>query len=93
VDEVLAVGDGAFQRKCLDKIRSFQEEGRTIILVTHNLSQVTELADRAILLNRGEVVYDGEPGGIFNTARIISSVGPLPERKLSQLTSAFSTSS
>ncbi|MFJ3489261.1 ABC transporter ATP-binding protein [Leifsonia aquatica] len=62
VDEVLAVGDEAFQRKCLDKIRSFQEEGRTIVLVTHNLSQVTELADRAILLNRGEVVYDGEPG-------------------------------
>ncbi|UAJ80555.1 ABC transporter ATP-binding protein [Leifsonia sp. ZF2019] len=62
VDEVLAVGDEAFQRKCLDKIRSFQEEGRTIILVTHNLSQVTELADRTILLNRGEVVYDGEPG-------------------------------
>lgn len=62
VDEVLAVGDEAFQRKCLDKIRSFQEEGRTIILVTHNLNQVTELADRAVLLNRGNVVFDGDPG-------------------------------
>ncbi len=61
VDEVLAVGDEAFQRKCLDKIRSFQEEGRTIILVTHSLSQVPEMCDRAILLNRGEVVFDGEP--------------------------------
>lgn len=61
VDEVLAVGDEAFQRKCLDKIRSFQEEGRTIILVTHTLSQVTELCDRAILLNRGNVVFDGAP--------------------------------
>ncbi|MEA9998293.1 ABC transporter ATP-binding protein [Cryobacterium sp. RTS3] len=61
VDEVLAVGDEAFQRKCLDKIRSFQEEGRTIILVTHSLGQVTELCDRAILLNKGEVVFDGEP--------------------------------
>lgn len=61
VDEVLAVGDEAFQRKCLDKIRSFQEEGRTIILVTHSLSQVPEMCDRAILLNRGEIVYDGEP--------------------------------
>lgn len=71
VDEVLAVGDEAFQRKCLDKIRSFQEEGRTIILVTHNLSQVTELADRAILLNRGEVVYDGEPGGAVTQFRNI----------------------
>ena len=61
VDEVLAVGDEAFQRKCLDKIRAFQAEGRTIVLVTHSLSQVTELCDRAILLNRGEVVFDGEP--------------------------------
>jgi ABC-2 type transport system ATP-binding protein len=61
VDEVLAVGDEAFQRKCLDKIRSFQEEGRTIILVTHSLSQVPEMCDRAILLNRGEIVFDGDP--------------------------------
>jgi ABC-2 type transport system ATP-binding protein len=71
VDEVLAVGDEAFQRKCLDKIRSFQQEGRTIILVTHNLSQVTELADRAILLNRGEVVFDGEPGDAVTEFRNI----------------------
>jgi len=53
VDEVLSVGDEAFQRKCLDKIRAFQEEGCTIILVTHSLGQVTELCDRAVLLNRG----------------------------------------
>lgn len=61
VDEVLAVGDEAFQRKCMDKIRSFQEEGRTIVLVTHSLGQVADLCDRAILLNKGEVVFDGEP--------------------------------
>ncbi|GAA3630064.1 hypothetical protein GCM10022200_10920 [Microbacterium awajiense] len=60
VDEVLAVGDEAFQRKCLDKIRTFQEEGRTIIIVSHSLGQITELCDRAVLLNRGEVVYDGD---------------------------------
>jgi ABC-2 type transport system ATP-binding protein len=61
VDEVLAVGDEAFQRKCLDKIKTFQEEGRTIILVTHSLSQVAEFCDRAILLNQGEVVVEGDP--------------------------------
>jgi ABC-2 type transport system ATP-binding protein len=61
VDEVLAVGDEAFQRKCLDKIRDFQAEGRTIILVTHSLNQVTELCSRAVLLNQGRVLYDGEP--------------------------------
>ncbi len=61
VDEVLAVGDEAFQRKCLDKIRSFQAEGRTIILVTHSLGQVVELCDRAVLLNKGKIVLDGNP--------------------------------
>ena len=61
VDEVLAVGDEAFQRKCLDKIRSFQEEGRTIIIVSHSLGQITELCDRAVLLNAGEIVFDGDP--------------------------------
>ena len=61
VDEVLAVGDEAFQRKCLDTIKRFQTEGRTIVLVTHSLSQVAELADRAILLDHGHVVQDGEP--------------------------------
>jgi len=61
VDEVLAVGDEAFQRKCLDKIRSFQREGRTIVLVTHSLGQITEFCDRAVLLNRGEVLFDGVP--------------------------------
>ena len=60
VDEVLAVGDEAFQRKCLDKIREFQAEGRTIILVSHSLGQVTELCDRVILLNAGSVVHDGD---------------------------------
>src|SRR3954449_6273316 len=56
VDEVLAVGDEPFQRKCLDKIRSFQREGRTIVLVTHSLGQITEFCDRAVLLNKGEVL-------------------------------------
>lgn len=59
VDEVLAVGDEAFQRKCLDKISEFQKDGRTIVLVTHNLSQVLDLCDRAILLDHGTLVFDG----------------------------------
>lgn len=61
VDEVLSVGDETFQAKCLEKIRSFQAEGRTIILVTHNLGQVIDLCDRAVLLNRGSMVFDGAP--------------------------------
>ncbi|SJM66025.1 ABC transporter ATP-binding protein [Gulosibacter sp. 10] len=61
VDEVLAVGDEAFQRKCLERIRTFQEEGRTIIMVTHTLSQITEFCTRALVLGHGNVVFDGDP--------------------------------
>lgn len=59
VDEVLAVGDEPFQRKCLERIKRFQREGRTIVLVTHGLDQVRQLCDRAILLDHGKVVVDG----------------------------------
>jgi ABC-2 type transport system ATP-binding protein len=61
VDEVLAVGDESFQRQCLDKIREFQEQGRTIILVTHGLANVMEFCDRVVLLDHGNLVFDGDP--------------------------------
>ena len=61
VDEVLAVGDEPFQRKCLDRIRAFQHEGRTIVLVTHSLETVAEMCDRAIVLEHGRVLADGDP--------------------------------
>lgn len=60
VDEVLAVGDEPFQLKCMNKIKEFQTEGRTIVLVTHNSSQVVDLCDRAIVLSHGSVVFDGD---------------------------------
>lgn len=61
VDEVLAVGDEQFQKKCMDKIRAFQEEGRSIILVSHALGQIEDLCDRVLLLDHGKVVFDGIP--------------------------------
>lgn len=61
VDEVLAVGDEAFQEKCMSKIKEFQTQGRTIVLVSHAAGQITELCNRAIVLKRGNVVFDGEP--------------------------------
>jgi ABC-2 type transport system ATP-binding protein len=61
VDEVLSVGDEPFQRKCMDRIKTFQHEGRTIILVSHALDQVAELADRALVLEHGNVMLDGDP--------------------------------
>lgn len=59
VDEVLAVGDEVFQRKCMDKIHQFQQEGRTIVLVSHSASQVREVCDRAVMLEHGRVMIDG----------------------------------
>ena len=61
VDEVLAVGDEPFQRKCMDRIRGFQKEGRTIVFVSHSLDQVADLCDRAVVLEHGNVIADGKP--------------------------------
>ena len=59
VDEVLAVGDASFQKKCLNKMHTVGKEGRTVLFVSHNLSAVTSLCQRAIWLNQGEVITDG----------------------------------
>lgn len=58
VDEVLAVGDSGFQRKCLQKMEGISRDGRTILFVSHNLGTVVELCERAICLNQGRVVAD-----------------------------------
>lgn len=61
VDEVLAVGDVAFQRKCFDRIEDIiKRQGKTILLVSHNIRQVERLCTRAMLLDKGKVVADGE---------------------------------
>ena len=61
VDEVLAVGDEPFQRKCMGRIKEFQREGRTIVFVTHGLDVVRQLCDRVVMLDGGEIVVDGPP--------------------------------
>ena len=61
VDEVLAVGDESFQRKCYDRIKSFQREGRTIVFVTHAPDIVRQICDRAVVLDHGEMVVHGTP--------------------------------
>jgi lipopolysaccharide transport system ATP-binding protein len=59
VDEVLAVGDAEFQAKCLGKMQDVTREGRTIIFVSHNLAAVRSLCSRALLLEKGKLVFDG----------------------------------
>jgi ABC-type polysaccharide/polyol phosphate transport system ATPase subunit len=61
VDEVLAVGDAAFQQKCLDAFHRLKAAGKTIIFVTHDMSAVERFCDRAMLLERGRVMAIGEP--------------------------------
>lgn len=62
VDEILAVGDEAFQEKCLDRMREFKEAGKTIIVVTHSMELVQTFCDRAILLHKGRLMTDGRSG-------------------------------
>ena len=69
IDEVLAVGDERFQRKCIDRIKSFQRDGRTILLVTHSPDQVRTICDRAVVLSHGVLVGEGEPGEVVRIFR------------------------
>jgi hypothetical protein len=59
LDEILAVGDLAFQLKCMDRMREIQAAGTTIVVVTHNLHTLDRTAPRAVLLSHGRLVYDG----------------------------------
>ena len=62
VDEVLAVGDAAFQKKCLGRMRDISTEGRTVLFVSHNMAAVRSLCSRGILLIKGEKVFEGPAG-------------------------------
>jgi ABC-type polysaccharide/polyol phosphate transport system ATPase subunit len=65
LDEVLAVGDESFQQKCLETFTRFQADGKTIVLVTHNLSLIEQFADRALLLSEGQVQALGDPRDVI----------------------------
>jgi lipopolysaccharide transport system ATP-binding protein len=66
VDEVLAVGDASFQRKCLGKMGSVAREGRTVLFVSHNMTAVQSLCDRVIWLDGGRVKDDGRAGEVVS---------------------------
>lgn len=85
VDEVLAVGDAEFQKKCLGKMSDVAKEGRTILFVSHNMSAISSLCDRAIVLEKGRMVFDGlvDEGidAYIGRNEQLSSSVPLSERK------------
>jgi lipopolysaccharide transport system ATP-binding protein len=67
IDEVLAVGDSAFQEKCLGKISSVARQGRTVLFVSHNMVAVKTMCSRAILLHQGRLAAEGSPVKVVNS--------------------------
>jgi ABC-2 type transport system ATP-binding protein len=59
IDEILAVGDEPFQRKCIDKIQDLARDGKTLVVVSHDLDLVSSICERGILLERGHIKFDG----------------------------------
>jgi lipopolysaccharide transport system ATP-binding protein len=64
IDEVLAVGDAAFQKRCLDKMREVTREGRTVLFVSHNMAAIQGLCSKCFLLSSGQLVAEGPPGSV-----------------------------
>lgn len=67
MDEVLAVGDAHFQEKCFNVFRKFKEQGKTIVLVTHDTGSIRRFCDRCIYLKKGELIADGKPEKVIDT--------------------------
>ncbi|MEP7287512.1 MAG: ABC transporter ATP-binding protein [Chloroflexota bacterium] len=82
VDEVLAVGDLAFQKKCLGKMGEVAQTGRTVLFVSHNMAAITRLCPRTILLNEGRVMMDG-PSNQVISAYLQSEMGGMAARRWS----------
>ncbi len=80
VDEALAVGDEAFQRKCFASIASFQEKGGTILFVSHNAQTIIQLCDRALLFDAGELLIEGTPKAVVTQYQRLVNLSP-PEAK------------
>jgi ABC-type polysaccharide/polyol phosphate transport system, ATPase component len=77
LDEVLAVGDAAFQAKCLDRVTELKRAGTTIVFISHNLHAVSRLCERTLLLSRGEVLKDGPTNDVIaEYERILFHLAP-----------------
>ncbi len=75
IDEVLSVGDQAFQRKCMGKASELGHQGRTVLVVSHNLAAITNMCSRAVLLDQGTLVADDTPSKVVEA--YLKSMNPL----------------
>jgi ABC-type sulfate/molybdate transport systems ATPase subunit len=98
VDEVLAVGDAAFQQKCYEEFTRMKAEGKTIIFVTHDMGAVERFCDRALLLERGDVLQIGSPHDVarayneLNFGRLVhqvSETGRYGDQAVCEITDAW----
>jgi lipopolysaccharide transport system ATP-binding protein len=87
VDEVLAVGDAAFQKKCLEKMEDAGNQGRTVLFVSHNMPAVTRLCRRGLLLGNGRILKDGSPQQVA-TVYLTASRGTTAQREWSDCSTA-----
>lgn len=83
IDEVLAVGDASFQKKCLNKMETVGGEGRTVLFVSHNMQAVSRLCPRTILLEKGDIIKDG-PSGQVISQYLLSDSGTSASREWSE---------
>ncbi len=67
IDEVLAVGDSAFQKKCLDKMQEFRTQHKTMLIISHDLQTIQKVSDRILLLDQGKIIGLGEPEAMVET--------------------------
>jgi lipopolysaccharide transport system ATP-binding protein len=80
IDEVLAVGDAEFQKKCLNKMENAGQQGRTVLFVSHNMPAIARLCERTILLNEGRVMMDGPSAEIVSNY-LTSGLGTMAARE------------
>src|SRR5258708_12330371 len=80
LDEVLAVGDAAFQAKCLERIAELRKDGRTMVFISHDLAAVYRLCDRALLLSHGSILSDGHPPQVTDEYQQMT----FPNQRISQ---------
>jgi lipopolysaccharide transport system ATP-binding protein len=74
IDEVLAVGDMKFQRKCLERMGKVAQEGRTVVFVSHNIQAVSQLCDEALLLDHGELIASGKVKDVVEQYQVLNRI-------------------
>jgi ABC-type polysaccharide/polyol phosphate transport system ATPase subunit len=77
IDEILAVGDTPFKQKCFERIQNFRDAGKTILLVTHDMLQIEKYCDRAVLLEKGLVMAEGDPHDVIEVYKTLWTPEPV----------------